>query len=265
MGRKTLTVVVPAFNEERRLGRLLVELTERGDLVCMRAGFELVEILVVDDGSTDRTSEILARAQTDHPRLRVLRRQSNGGKGAAVRDGVGAARGDCVLMTDVDLSTPLDELESLANALNSGARIAIGSRSVTGARVILHQPRHRELMGKCFNVLLRVATGVPWRDTQCGFKLFDRSAALPLFELQRIDGFAFDAELCVNARRLGIRLDEVPIRWTDNPDTRVTLVGSSLRMLVDLVRIAWRTRRPLRPTVRGLARLGEDVDVGPHS
>lgn len=250
MGSKTLTVVVPAFNEERRVRALLVELTERGDGVCSSAGFELVEIIVVDDGSTDRTAELLAGARTVDSRLRMLSTTSHRGKGAAVKDGVMAAAGECVLMTDVDLSTPLDELESLAASLDRGAQIAMGSRSVAGARVIRHQPRHRELMGKTFNVLLRTATGVPWRDTQCGFKLFDRAAALPLFELQRVDGFAFDAELCVNARRLGIRVDEVPVRWTDNPDTRVPLFGSSLRMLVDLVQIAWRARRPLPPPVR---------------
>jgi dolichyl-phosphate beta-glucosyltransferase len=245
MSSKTLTVVVPAFNEERRLGALLAELKDRGDRVCANAGLELVEILVIDDGSTDRTPEILAGAHTIDPRLRVLRTETNRGKGAAVKDGVVAAAGECVLMTDVDLSTPFDELESLAVALHQGSTIAMGSRSIAGAQVIRHQPRHRELMGKTFNLLLRIATGVPWRDTQCGFKLIDRAAALPVFELQRIDGFAFDAELCVNARRLGLRVDEVPVRWTDNPDTRVALFGSSLRMALDLLQIAWRAHRPL--------------------
>ena len=148
-------------------------------------------------------------------------------------------------MTDVDLSTPLAEAAQLSAELDRGVDFAMGSRSLPGSDVLVHQPAHRELAGKVFNLLFRVTTGLPWRDTQCGFKLFHLETTRALFELQRVEGFAYDAELCVNARRLGLRVAEVPVRWVNNTDTRVTLFGSSVRMALDLARTAWRARRPL--------------------
>jgi hypothetical protein len=137
--------------------------------------------------------------------------------------------------------------------------VAIASRGLGESNVLVHQPAHRELMGKTFNLILRVLTGIPWRDTQCGFKLFRLSTTRRLFELQRVEGFAFDAELLVNARRLGLRVDEVPVRWLDNPDTHVALFASSLQMAVDALTIAFRARRPLPATSgRGEARRYDD-------
>jgi dolichyl-phosphate beta-glucosyltransferase len=248
--RATLSVIVPAYNEERRLPALLDRLVNDGEAVVDAAGATLLDVVIVDDGSTDATPSILAAAASRLTFVRVIRFGANRGKGAAVRAGVFAADGGRILVTDVDLSTPLDDLASLAAALEGGADVAIGSRSTKGSQVLVHQPRHRELMGKTFNLLLRMLTGIPWRDTQCGFKLFRADAARRLFALQRVDGFAFDAELCVNARRIGISIAEVPVRWLDNGDTRVHLIRSSARMAADLVRIAWRARRPLPPGER---------------
>jgi len=243
----TLSVVVPAFNEERRLPALLDRLVNDGEAVVHAAGATLLDVVIVDDGSTDATPSILAAAASRLTFVNVITFGENRGKGAAVRAGVLSASGERILVTDVDLSTPLDDLASLAAAVDGGADVAIGSRSMKGSQVLVHQPRHRELMGKTFNLLLRMATGIPWRDTQCGFKLFRAEAARRLFALQRVDGFAFDAELCVNARRLGIGVAEVPVTWRDNGDTRVHLIRSSARMAADLVRIAWRARKPLSP------------------
>jgi len=238
------------FNEERRLPAMLDALREHAALAAERANLTLVEIVAVDDGSTDSTPELLADVTGLPAPLRVVRLSRNTGKGAAVRAGMLAATGQIALMTDVDLSTPLDELRLLMAAIDDGADIAIGSRGLATSQIVVHQPAHRELMGKTFNLLLRLAAGIPWRDTQCGFKLFRLDRAGRVFELQRIDGFAFDAELLVRARRLGFDVVEIPVRWVDNPDSRVGLVGSSTRMALDALRIAYwargRTRRPLQ-------------------
>jgi len=242
-----LSIVVPVFNEERRLPALLDRLDAEADATLVPAQLELVEVIVVDDGSDDATPAIL-EASTHLPgRLRSIRLPAHLGKGAAVKAGARAARGDRILMTDVDLSTPLEEVARLSAELDRGIDFAMGSRSLPDSDVVVHQPAHRELAGKTFNLLFRLATGLAWRDTQCGFKLFLRSTTRELFELQRVNGFAYDAELCVNADRLGLRVSEVPVRWVNNEDTRVTLFGSSLQMALDLARIAWRARRLKRP------------------
>jgi dolichyl-phosphate beta-glucosyltransferase len=236
----SLTVVVPVYNEERRLPPLLRELAENGAAAVLAAGATLQEILIVDDGSTDGTAALLAGVP---PPFAVLTLDHNQGKGAAVRAGFRAAAADLVLKVDVDLSAPLADLPRLSRALESGADLVIGSRSIPGSEVLVRQPLVRELMGKTFNLILRRATGIPWRDTQCGFKLFRRERTLQLFELQRVNGFAFDAELCVNAHRQGMNVVEVPVQWTNNTDTRVRLFRSSAEMLVDVLRIARRARR----------------------
>jgi dolichyl-phosphate beta-glucosyltransferase len=243
----SLSIVVPVFNEERRLPRLLDVVMRDGDQIVAAAGFTLAELIVVDAASTDNTAALLAASDDVDGRLVTRRLEGNRGKGAAVRDGVLAARSPLVLMTDVDLSTPLEDLEQLALALGDEGDVAIGSRALDASRVLGRQPRHRELMGKTFNVGVRLVTGLPWRDTQCGFKLFRLATTRRLFELQRVDGFAFDVELLVLARRLGLRVREVPVRWVNDPDTRVGLMTSSAEMARDTLRIAYRARRPLPP------------------
>ena len=246
----TLSVVVPVFNESRRLEILFAALDSEADRQARLAGLQLVEIVIVDDGSTDETPKLLEARKSLDPRLSVIRFERNRGKGAAVRCGVLAATSPYVLVTDVDLSTPLSELAALKAALE-GNDLAIGSRGLPSSRIPVHQPRHRELMGQSFNIVLRLLTGLPYRDTQCGFKLFRSQSTRVLFELQRIEGFAFDAELCLNASRLGLRVAEVPVAWSDNRDTKVKLLRSSSRMALDLLRIWLAARRPLPPTLDG--------------
>jgi dolichyl-phosphate beta-glucosyltransferase len=240
----TLSIVFPIFNEERRLPELFQRLPTAG-AAAADAGLELREILLMNDGSTDRSAELLREFDDLGGRVHVVSSAPNDGKGAAVRRGMLRASGDVALMCDVDLSTPLDDLSLLAAELRAGADMVIGSRALAGSDVIVHQPRHRERMGKGFNVLVRALTGVPWRDTQCGFKLFRLETTRRLFELQRVEGFAFDLELLVTARRLGLRVAEVPVRWTNHPETHVGLLTASTAMALDTVRIAYRARRPL--------------------
>jgi dolichyl-phosphate beta-glucosyltransferase len=241
----TLSIVIPVFNEERRLHKLLDGLQADADRVASSLDLELLEVIVVEDGSTDRSAELLEEFDGFPERFRVIRFPRNRGKGAAVRDGMLAARGDLALMTDADLSTPLDELGLLLAGVHDGAEVALGSRALDRTKVLVHQPIYRELMGRAFNRLLRRITRLPWRDTQCGFKLFRLDKAISLFELQRVEGFAFDAELLVNARRLGLQVQEIPVRWIDDPDTHVSLVRSSAQMALDTLRIAYRSHRPL--------------------
>jgi dolichyl-phosphate beta-glucosyltransferase len=256
---RRLSVVVPVYNEARRLPTMFSAVDADADAFARAAGLELLEIIVVDDGSTDATAKLLDERKGWDERLRVMRLDRNRGKGAAVRRGVLSAAAPYVLVTDVDLSTPLSELVPLTAALDRGCDLAIGSRAHPSSRVLVHQPRHRELMGKSFNALLRMLTGLPYRDTQCGFKLFRLETTHVLFEMQRIDGFAFDAELCVNATALGLRIAEVPVAWIDDLDTKVTLVRSSARMARDLVRIWWRARHASET----VARMAQPYPRGP--
>lgn len=191
---------------------------------------------MVDDGSTDGTARLLEH----EPGIRVISLPENRGKGAAVRAGVLAAHGDLVLVSDADLAAPLGEVAVLREAIDRGNDIAIGSRGLRDAHVLVHQRRHRELMGKAFNVIVRRLIGLPFRDTQCGFKLFRRDAAGTLFDDLATTGFAFDVEILARAHRAGLAVAEVPITWRDKPGTTVSLFGSSSRMLLDVFRIRYR-------------------------
>ena len=251
MRPENLSVIVPAYNEERRLPLLLNRLDADMDGLLQGTSLRLTEVIVVDDGSNDATAQVVDDFEGLRGRLRLIRLGRNRGKGAAVRAGMLAANGRCALLTDADMSTPLGDVVALATELDRGRDLVMGSRALPASRVLVHQPIYRELMGKGFNVLFRLLTGLPWRDTQCGFKLFRLDTTRPLFELQQIDGFAYDAELCLNADRLRLRIADVPVRWTNDPQTQVALVRSSLQMAIDLLRIARRARRPL-------------TDVAPH-
>jgi dolichyl-phosphate beta-glucosyltransferase len=253
---EALSVVVPSYNEARRLPALLDALAGDARGVFAASGLELAEVIVVDDGSTDGTAELVrARTDADVP-VRALQLERNRGKGAAVRAGMLAARGPFALLSDADMATPFEDIARLAAAVQDGADVAIGSRALPSSDILVHQPGHRELMGKGFNRAMRLLTGLPYRDTQCGFKLFRLSATRRLFELQSVSGFAYDAELLVLAGRLGLSVAEVGVRWSDDRASTVKIFSSSSRMALDLLRIAWLARAPaaVRPERAPLAR-----------
>jgi dolichyl-phosphate beta-glucosyltransferase len=226
------SIVVPAYNEAKRLPGTLPRMIE----YARRLG-ESVEIIVVDDRSTDGTGGIVAEIGKACGFVTVLRVDDESGKGGAVRRGMLAARLDHVLFTDADLSTPIEEAGKLRAALASGADVAIGSRRVTGSDVQIHQPWLRELAGRTFSgaVSLLLLPGI--RDSQCGFKAFRRPAARALFSRQRLDGFGFDAEVLWLARQLGYRIAEIPIVWRDDRRSNVRLLHDSWGMLLDLGRV----------------------------
>ena len=238
----TLSLVIPAYNEENRLRPLLQALATSAAPTVRDAGMELLETLIVDDGSGDRTAEILREAAARDERLKpVLDYEENRGKGAAFATGVERARGDYVLLADVDLSTPLEELSTLTAAVWDGADIVIGSRAVPGA-VVERGPAHRKLTGSVFNSAVRLLTGLRLRDTQNGFKLFRTDALRQLVRDQACPGFAFDVELLMRADRAGLRIDEVPIRYLHDPRSSVRVVSASASMLRDVSVLAYRYR-----------------------
>jgi glycosyltransferase involved in cell wall biosynthesis len=192
----------------------------------------------VDDGSTDDTVATVL----EFPGIRLVRNDRNHGKGYTVRHGVQEATGEFVLFTDADLSTPIEEADKLLSALEDhGADAAIGSRALERELIGVHQPWLREMGGRFFNLLVRISTGLNLHDTQCGFKLFKRSSTLRAFEEMRIEGFGFDPELLFLIERAGGRVVEVPVRWNDNPATKVRFLRDSAEMVVDLIAIRWRS------------------------
>jgi dolichyl-phosphate beta-glucosyltransferase len=237
----TLSLVIPAYNEERRLPALLDVLSHSAKDVVARAGFDLVETLVVDDGSSDRTRQILEQATAGDLALKpVLDLSVNRGKGAAVAAGVAHARGQYVLLADVDLSTPLEELEKLAEARHRGD-IVIGSRAAAGA-VVDRGPAYRKLTGRAFSGAVRALTGLQIRDTQNGFKLLPTEAAKELFAEQVCPGFAFDVELLLRADLAGMRIVEVPVLYVHDVRSRVRVAPASLQMLTEVAELARRLK-----------------------
>jgi dolichyl-phosphate beta-glucosyltransferase len=220
--------VIPAYNEALRLPATLACMREH--LAARGAAYEIV---VVDDGSTDATAEIARRAGDP---VRVLRHEPNRGKGYAVRRGMLAAAGARRLMSDADLSTPIEELARLEAEIDRGFDIAIGSRAVAGARIEVRQPAYREAMGRLFNRLVQRLLLPGVADTQCGFKLFTAGAAEAAFRPCRLDGFSFDVEALYVARLRGLRIAEVPVVWRNDDATRVSLGGGGAAFL-DLFRI----------------------------
>jgi dolichyl-phosphate beta-glucosyltransferase len=242
-GRETtLSLVVPAYNEEARLPALLRTLSEEADAAVAAAGMRLAEVLIVDDGSGDRTRQMLEAAGAEHEWVRpVLEFDRNRGKGAAFAAGARRAEGDYVLLADVDLSTPLGELAKLTAAIEAGADVAIGSRAVPGA-VVERGPAHRKLTGNSFNLAVRALTGLRVRDTQNGFKLFPAEAVKRYAARQTSSGFAFDVELLMRAQREGLEIAEVPILYTHDERSRVHVVSASPRMLREVAGLAYRLR-----------------------
>ena len=229
-----LSIVIPAYNEETQLPRAL----ESIGAYAASKSFPL-EVLVVDDGSRDGTAAAATRLAETWPFVRLLRNPGNCGKGYSVRHGMLEAAGRVALFTDADLAAPIEEADRLLEALEASHDVAIGSRALRPELIAVHQSRMRETAGRIFNLLVRTFTKLPFRDTQCGFKLFRREAARAVFGRQQIDGFGFDVEVLYLARKFGYRVAEVPVRWSHDQDTKVRMFRASARMFADL----WRIRR----------------------
>lgn len=228
----SLTLIVPAFNESTRIASSL-----RAIGAYLAAQSYSSEIIVVDDGSSDGTLDVVREAAAGLvPRVLVLRYPANRGKGYALKVGFAAARGERILFTDADLSTPIQEAEDLLAALEGDADIAIGSRKAPGAEILHHQPWYREQMGRAFTGIVR-ALIFDVSDVTCGFKAFRGEVGRDLFSRVRIFDWSFDAEVLWIARSRGYRLREVPVRWEDRAGTKVSLLRDALRSLLGLVRI----------------------------
>lgn len=233
MPRPEISVIIPAFNEEERLPQTLEHVSH-----YLRSLSFASEILVVDDGSTDHTAQVVSALARSIPNLFLLSNGSNRGKGFSVRHGMLEAHGRIALFTDADLSAPIEESQKLFTALES-ADIAIGSRALNRRLIEIHQSRWRELAGILFNRVMRLLTGLPFEDTQCGFKAFAMPGSRIVFELQRIEDFGFDPEILFLAKRHGLRVVEVPVRWSHDPRTKVHVLRDSAKMLLDLLLILW--------------------------
>jgi dolichyl-phosphate beta-glucosyltransferase len=214
--KRSLSIIIPAYNEAKRLPASLVKVRE----YLSASPWEFAEVVVVDDGSTDDTVQVARDAG-----VRVLQNPGNRGKGYSVKHGMLEAKGEWALFTDADLSSPIGEVEKLWSALvREPAQVAVGSRAVDRSLVGVHQPWLREAVGRVFNAAMRLVTGLPFKDTQCGFKLFQTSAGREVFSRQQLDGFGFDVEVLFIAKQLGFRSLEVPVRWDNVEGTKVSLL-----------------------------------------
>ena len=253
--------MIPAYNEAGRirasLDRLVAWLSAPD-----RSPVGPAEILVVDDGSGDATAATVIEAARalppGAPVLRLLQNGVNRGKGYSIKHGILMATGTYVLLSDADFSTPIEQLPTLLEPVAAGlCDIAIGSRGLATSEVEVRQPRWRVAMGRTFNHIVRLLTHLPYRDTQCGFKVMRRLPVLPLFRAARVERFAYDVEILYLARKARIAVREVPVRWRDAPGSKVHALRDSLDMLRDVMRILWRDRRG------GYGRLGRPAAAGP--
>ena len=229
---KSLSIVVPAYNEEARLGesvREILDFVKQSELNC--------DVIIVDDGSSDSTADVGKAACDEHPEVetQVIRYDENKGKGFAVKVGLKAAKGEIALFSDADLSTPIDEYTKLVEPIENGDfDITFGSRALDRSLIGEHQPWRREQGGKVFNFFVRKLTGLPYWDTQCGFKAFNMAKFRPLLDKMTIDRFGFDVEFLYVAHKTGLRLKEIPVRWNNDERTKVSLFRDSVRMFSEV-------------------------------
>jgi dolichyl-phosphate beta-glucosyltransferase len=228
------SIVIPAYNESARIPATLEAV-----VACIRDRGWDAEVIVVNDGSTDSTAQIVRDISRQAPEVRLLENPGNHGKGYSVRNGVLHALGDVVMFTDSDLSAPIEEAERLFAAIASGADIAIGSRWLESGRQTHRQPLYRQVFGRCFNIVCRMVMQLPFADTQCGFKAFTRAAAQTVFQLQTIERWGFDPEILFVALKRGFRIVEVPVSWAHDERTRISYLKDGLQMLKELAMIRW--------------------------
>lgn len=230
-----LSIIIPAYNEQYRIIPTLEKV-----IYYIEKNNIYAEVIVVDDGSDDRTFTLIETFSKSHDCIRTLHNCQNEGKGASVRQGVLAAKGEYILFTDADNSTPIEELNKLLPLISSREfDIAIGSRGLKESEIEKRQPLYRMIMGKTFNCLVRLFLYKDFWDTQCGFKCFSRKAAQEIFKLQRINRFAFDVEVLAIAKVKGYRIKEVPVVWMNSLPNRVKLVKDSFQMFMDIFRLKY--------------------------
>ena len=226
------SLIIPAFNEEGRLRQTL-----RDAIAYLRETAPASELIVVNDGSTDATAAVVREvfAGAGSVETRLLEHSPNRGKGASVREGLFAAKHPIALFSDADFSTPIDEAPKLINPIASGeVDVAFGSRALDRSLIGNHQPWRREQGGRVFNLIVRLATGLPFWDTQCGFKAFQLENFRPVLEQAKTDGFGFDVELLYLAQKAGLRLREIAVRWNHHEGSKVSFARDSLRMLREI-------------------------------
>jgi len=239
--KTTLSIVIPAFNEESRLGdsvRQILDYIKKGNLAA--------ELIVVDDGSSDATAKVAETVCAEFPAVEtnVIRYEENRGKGFAVKTGLLASVGEVALFSDADLSTPISELPKLVAPIETGKfDVTFGSRALDRDLIGTHQPWRREQGGKVFNLIVRTLTGLPFWDTQCGFKAFGMQKFRPLLEVMQIERFGFDVEFLYVAHRTGLRLKEIPVRWNHCEGTKVSVVRDSQRMFSEVRQIRQNAKR----------------------
>jgi dolichyl-phosphate beta-glucosyltransferase len=230
----TYTIVIPAYNESVRLAASLEKV-----LAYVHAQNWNAEVIVVNDGSRDNTAEIVRTCAAKDPTLRLIENPGNRGKGYSVRNGMLHAKGEIVIFSDADLSSPIEEAVKLLQALDDGADVAIGSRWLRTETQTQRQPLYRQLFGRIFNVLLRLTLGLNFKDTQCGFKAFKQPAVHAIFPLQKIERWGFDPEILFLARKLGFKVKEVPVVWGHSGGTRINPLVDGSRMFLEMLRIRW--------------------------
>jgi glycosyltransferase involved in cell wall biosynthesis len=232
MAHPRLSIIIPAYNECARIEATLARVLD-----CVESHRWDAEILVIDDGSTDTTVDIIQRWMAGNPRLHLIKNAGNRGKGYSVRNGLLQAAGEIVMFTDADLSAPMEEAERLFDAIDEGADVAIGSRWLDKQKQTTHQPLYRRFFGRCFNWVTRRVIGLPFKDTQCGFKAFRRDAAQTIFRLQTIERWGFDPEILFIARKLKFRIVEVPVTWGHDERSRISYLKDGMKMLEEMAQI----------------------------
>ncbi|MEM4247536.1 MAG: glycosyltransferase family 2 protein [Candidatus Woesearchaeota archaeon] len=226
-----ISVVIPAYNEEKRLPNALKQVQN----YLKRKNWDY-EILVVDDGSRDRTKNIVKAAMKNNRRIKLLEHGPNRGKGYSVRQGMLSAKGDWLLFTDADMSAPMREFDKFLKYMKD-YDIIIGSRNLAQSQITIKQPKFRQLAGKTFPFVVRVLLALPIKDTQCGFKLFSKKVAKDVFSKQRLERWAFDAEILFIAYQCGYRIKEVPVEWANDPASKLRFFRDSWRMFCEILRV----------------------------
>ena len=227
-----LSLIIPAYNEAQRLRPSLQQV-----LAWLQGRDDAIEIVIVDDGSSDGTGDVAREMLDGQATYRLLRNEPNRGKALSVKRGLLEGRGKYLLFSDADLSTPIAEADKLLAELQAGADVAIASRQLPGSILTVHQPWYREIGGRAFGQLnqLVLLPGIP--DSQCGFKAFTREAAHAILAHQKLSGWAFDAELLYIARKLGLQIAQVPVTWINDPNSKVKMLSDGVRMVRDLLRV----------------------------